>query len=140
VTQLRQLATPLPERFVERKPGGRGGDFVSHDVITQRLLAIVGPFDTDVRELIRDPDGTITGCLLALTCEVDGRPTTIVEVGDVEHAGNAENNGARAKLAASDAIKRCAMRLGVGLHLWSQDAYVLPAWLDRLEGAGDDAA
>jgi hypothetical protein len=25
----------------------------------------------------------------------------------------------------SDAVKRCAMRVGVGLHLWSQENYVL---------------
>jgi hypothetical protein len=29
------------------------------------------------------------------------------------------------KNAASDAIKRCAMRLGVGLSLWSQENYYL---------------
>lgn len=129
-TQLRKLATPLPEQFVDRKPGGRGGDYVSHDVITQRLLAIVGPFDLDVRQLITD-DGMVTGCLLALTCTVDGQSVTIVEVGEVEHADKKEHNGERAKLAVSDGIKRCAMRLGVALHLWSQEQYVLPQWLDK---------
>jgi hypothetical protein len=29
------------------------------------------------------------------------------------------------KDAMSDAYKRCAMRLGVGLHLWAQEHYYL---------------
>jgi len=29
------------------------------------------------------------------------------------------------KDAASDALKRCAMRAGLGLHLWSQKKYIL---------------
>ena len=33
---------------------------------------------------------------------------------------NWRTDGARLKDAVSDAIKRCAMAIGVGLHLWSQ--------------------
>jgi hypothetical protein len=34
-------------------------------------------------------------------------------------------------MATSDAYKRCAMRLGLGLHLWSKDGYYLSEGLER---------
>ena len=44
--------------------------------------------------------------------------------------GERMTNGARLKNAVSDAHKRCAMRVGLGLHLYAQDDYFL---LDQLE-------
>lgn len=138
-SQLRRLATPFPAQFVEKNPTGYG-HYVAHDVVTQRLLAILGPFGTSVVEVIRGTadkcDGeVITGVLLALHVEIDGRKVTVTEVGDCERPDNWKTDGARLKDAMSDAIKRCAMRLGVGLHLWSGDAYVLPQWLDKAESS-----
>jgi hypothetical protein len=34
-------------------------------------------------------------------------------------------------MAASDGLKRCAMRLGLGLHLWAGGNYFLDKWLTR---------
>ena len=62
----------------------------------------------------------VTGVVLALTVEIDGNLVTIEEVGDVEQPFNWKTDGARMKDAVSDAVKRCSMALGVGLHLWSQ--------------------
>jgi hypothetical protein len=59
---------------------------------------------------------------------------SITEVGDVERPG--DNNGSNLKNASSDALKRCAMRLGVGLHLWSQDNYYLDKALEKRQANG----
>ena len=55
-----------------------------------------------------------------MTVEIDGELVTVEEVGDVEQPFNWKSDGARLKDAVSDAVKRCAMAFGVGLHLWSQ--------------------
>jgi hypothetical protein len=129
VTQLSELAKQFTGKYVKTKPGGFAASYVEHGDITQRLLQVVGPFDFRVIELIRNPQGEVEGALASLTAEVDGRSVTVVEVGDVENPGS-KNNGARAKDAASDAIKRCAMRLGLGLHLWCADHYFLDKVLE----------
>jgi hypothetical protein len=139
MSQLAQLAKPFTGKYVKEKPGKFAASYVEHGDITQRLLQVVGPFDFQVLELIRNPSGEVEGCLASLSVEVDGRTVRVVEVGDVENPGG-KNNGARAKDAASDAIKRCAMRLGLGLHLWTQDHYFLDKALERSPAAGDREA
>ena len=62
----------------------------------------------------------ITGVVLALTVEIDRQLVTVEEAGDVEQPFNWNTDGARLKDAISDAVKRCAMAFGVGLHLWAQ--------------------
>jgi hypothetical protein len=141
---LTQLARPFPPGFIERKDGT---DYVAHHVVTQRLLSVVGPFDFELVEIIRGdvaevapiPNGKsrrarsgtpalhniAVGGVWRLTCEVDGRRVRIEEVGDVGDVHNWPHDGARLKDAASDALKRCAMRLGLGLHLWAQEHYFL---------------
>jgi hypothetical protein len=69
------------------------------------------------------PEGLIVGCVGTLSCEIDGRRVTVSEVGDV--ANPTEANGQNAQIASSQAFKRCAMRIGLGLHLWSGDRYFL---------------
>ena len=123
MTQLARLAKPFPDRDVERKPGGSGGDYVKHSTVTEKLLATVGPFSTRVDHIIYDGD-ILSGVVLTLTVTVDGRTVSVTEAGDNENP-TAKTNGARLKDCMSDAIKRCAMRVGVGLHLWSQDSYRL---------------
>jgi len=130
--QLEQLAKPFPQSLIERKPGKAGGDYVKHSVVAEKLLATVGPYDFRVVREIRDADTSqIVGVIGELTCTIDGRVTTIAEAGDCDNPGNWPHDGARVKNAASDAFKRCAMRLGCGLHLWSQDAYRLPRALAK---------
>ena len=141
---LTQLARRFPQGFIERKDGI---DYVAHHVVTQRLLSIVGPFDFELVEIIRGdvaaaapvPNGksrraragtsalhnVVVGGVWRLTCEVDGRRVRIEEIGDVGDVHNWPHDGARLKDAASDALKRCAMRLGLGLHLWAQEHYFL---------------
>jgi hypothetical protein len=141
---LVELSRPFPTDFVERKDGQ---DYVAHHVVNQRLLSIVGPFDFELVQVIRgdvaavapDPSarsrrgksGTpalhniVVGGIWRLTCSIDGRQVRVEEVGDVGDVHNWAHDGARLKDAASDALKRCSMRLGLGLHLWAQEHYFL---------------
>ena len=141
---LVELSRPFPTDFVERKDGQ---DYVAHHVVNQRLLSIVGPFDFELVQVIRGdvaevpPDASsrsrrgragtpalhnvVVGGIWRLTCTIDGRQVRVEEVGDVGDVHNWPHDGARLKDAASDALKRCAMRLGLGLHLWAQEHYFL---------------
>lgn len=142
--QLGELAKPFPEQLIERV---EGNDYVAHHIITQRLLSVVGPFDFKLVELVRgdvagippNPEGksprarqgrpALSGVVVAavyrLVCDVDGRRTEVEEIGECGDPHNWAHDGARLKDAASDALKRCAMRLGLGLHLWAQQHYFL---------------
>jgi hypothetical protein len=149
---LTKLAKPFPRDFRHVDPSSKAV-YVAHDTVTQWLLGIVGPFDFELVQVIRgdvaaiEPDpkassrrgkegraalaGVVVGGVWRLRCEVDDRDTVIEEVGDCEDPHNWPHDGARLKQTASDAIKRCAMRLGLGLHLWAgkdakgNDLYVL---------------
>jgi len=133
--QLYELARPFPEGLIRQKPGGKfQASYVEHSVVSQRLLEVVGPYDFAVDRIVTNPDGTVVGCTATLSCEIDGRRVTITEVGDVERPG--DNNGSALKNCASDALKRCAMRLGLGLHLWSQENYYLSSSLEKRRADG----
>lgn len=134
MNQLHDLAKPFPQALVKTKPGKFAADYVEHSVITQRLLEVVGPYTFTVDKPVTNPDGVVVGCLATLGCVIDGKFVRITEIGDVEHPGT--NNASNLKNAASDALKRCAMRLGLGLHLWAGDNYYLDRSLaKRIEEA-----
>ena len=124
-TQLERLARPIPAKYVKAPPKGKYGSYVPHEIITQILLGIVGPFDFKVEQVIYGPEGLVEGVTASMTCTIDGWPTTITEIGDCEQPTNWKTQGARMKDAASDALKRCAMRFGLGLHLWAGEDYFL---------------
>lgn len=129
-TDLYQLARPFPESMIEKKPGAKfQAAYVSHGAITSRLLEVLGPFDWSISRIITNADGVAVGCLGRLEVTVDGRPVVIEEVGDVEHPG--PNSASNLKNASSDALKRAAMRLGLGLHLWVGDHYYLDRALEK---------
>jgi hypothetical protein len=134
--QLYELSRPFPESLIKQKPGKFAASYVEHSVISQRLLEVVGPHSFTVDKPVTNPDGVVVGCLATLEVMVDGDFVTITEVGDVEHPGT--NNASNLKNAASDALKRCAMRLGVGLHLWSQDNYYLDKALAKRQPTDDE--
>ena len=127
--QLYELSRPFPSSLVKQKPGKFAASYVEHSVVSQRLLEVIGPHDFAIDRIVTSPDGVVQGCTATLTVEVDGRRVSVTEVGDVEHPG--QNNGSNLKNASSDALKRCAMRLGVGLHLWSQENYYLDKALEK---------
>ena len=127
---LYQLARPFPEAFIVKKPGGKfQADYVAHGVITARLLEVLGPFDWSIAKIITNADGIAVGCIGRLEATVDGRPVVIEELGDVEQVG--PNSATNLKHASSDALKRAAMRLGLGLHLWVGEHYYLDRALEK---------
>jgi hypothetical protein len=133
--QMYELSRPFPSSLVKQKPGKFAASYVEHSVVSQRLLEVVGPHDFAVDRIVTSPDGIVQGCTATLTVEVDGRRVSVTEVGDVEHPGT--NNGSNLKNASSDALKRCAMRLGIGLHLWSQENYYLDKALEKRRTQGE---
>lgn len=140
-SQLARLAKPFANHLVHTNPSG-GGSYVSHSAVTEKLLAVLGPYSWECVQVIRgdvagqapNPRGSsdrakagtpdlhdvVVGYIGRLTVIVDGRTVSIEEVGDCEQVHNWRNDGARLKDAMSDSLKRCAMRLGVGLSMWSQ--------------------
>lgn len=139
-SQLLKLATPIPKKYIGNN--GRNREAAEHTVVTQILLLAVGPYTFRIlRELYSVPKGSkdgekvLTGVIGQLRCKIDGEWVEIEEAGGVENALNQDGDGERAKHASSDALKRCAMRLGLGLHIWAQDHYFLFAKLkERTEG------
>lgn len=133
--QLTMLLHPFPSHLVTRKPGASGGDYVGHPIVEQRILDVLGPVDFEVKTIIRGdvPEkgakpaipNAVVGVVCRMTATIDGRVVAVEEAGDVENPHNPEQDGARLKNAMSDAYKRCAMRLGVGLHLWAGDDFYL---------------
>lgn len=136
---LYQLARRFPDSMIEKKPGGKfQADYIAHGVITARLLEVLGPFDWSIAKVITNAEGIAVGCVGRLEVSVDGRPVVIEEIGDVEHVG--PNSATNLKTASSDALKRAAMRLGLGLHLWVGEHYYLDRALEkRLSASESDA-
>lgn len=137
--QLQRLAEQFAPDQVKTKPGKGAAKYVGHAVIVQRLLEVLGGYSMEQVQLIRGyapeesnkngkipgRDDVVVGAIVTFKFHVDGRELTITEAGDVELPLQKANDGARAKDAVSDALKRAAMRIGVGLHLWSKDQYTL---------------
>lgn len=159
MNQLTQLARPFPSNLVHTNPSG-GGSYVAHDVVVQRLLQIVGPYSFRVVEVIRghvpaiapNPngksnrakegrpalEGAVVGVVAELAVSIDGREVVVQDAGDCEDPHNWPHDGARMKDAVSDAIKRCAMRLGCGVHLWAQGDFYLYDALTRAEAEAEE--
>ncbi len=148
VTQAQALAARIPAEFIKAPPQGKFGKYISHDDITQIALALVGPFDFEVTEVVRGfipewkkdgqvknperPHG-IVAALCRVTVDIDGRRTTVQETGEA-NSPDIHTDGSNLKSAGSDGIKRCFMRLGLGLELWVEQGgnpgtYYLPASL-----------
>jgi len=146
---LQELAKPFPQKYIHNNPTGFG-EYIQHSVIRQRLLSVLGPYEQRViqvfKEEMTDKQGktktVTTGVVLEMTFNIAGREVSVQEIGDVEQPFNWKTEGARMKDAVSDAVKRCAMAIGCGLHLWARhdgkSEYFLDQQLSKeLEGEGD---
>jgi|TARA_R110002051_G_scaffold247488_1_gene307041 hypothetical protein len=131
MSQLLKLSKPFHRKFIEQKGGSFKAEYVSHSTVTEFLLGILGTYSFEHVCWIQGDTG-LEGGIFRLTAEVDGKKVVIEEAGSVERPTPIA--GEKAKDIASDAIKRCAMRLGLGLHLWSQESYVLHQILSKKEG------
>ena len=125
--QLRALAKRLPDHLISQREVAQGfkADYVAHSTITEKLLATIGPFSWAL-EILEPVDG-LCYVIGTITARIDGELVTVSGIGDGDNLKDAE----------SDAIKRAAMRLGCGLHLWSRGDYNLDRVLEhRFSGGG----
>jgi hypothetical protein len=114
-----QLSEEFPAHVIQVKPGSNrkpATKYVSHGSCTKRLNAVCPGWSSRVVETYTyvNPAGLLVcaGVLLELT---------IPGAGSRQEFGTANqprNFGDDAKNAASDALKRAAMRFGVALDLW----------------------
>lgn len=137
MTQLAKLSKRMPKAYIGKND--KGMDAADHTVITQLLHVAVPGWSFEITQVLRSevaeksaksgtkyPGGMfVTGCIGRLTCSIDGTTVVIEEAGGVELAGMKDGDGERLKHAASDALKRCAMRIGLGLEIWAGDAYFM---------------
>ena len=117
--QLAKLTATFPKALVKPAPKGKYGDFIPHYVIEQRIISVVGPFSWELVEVLRNKNDLITAAVYRMTLTIDGREVRIEEPGDADNYN--KEDGFRLKVASSDAMKRCGMRLGIGTHLWCQN-------------------
>ena len=115
----KKLIKDFPKTVVKPAPKGKFGSYVPHHLYTQRLVDVVGgQYNFFVKEVLRDKDNAVVGAVCVLEIEGLGR---MEEVGDVDM--NALNRNITEseilKLAVSDGLKRCCMRFGIGLELWT---------------------
>jgi len=125
-TDMQALAKRAPAKYIQKKPGGFEADYISHSEIQQMLLAklSVPPSQRIVQVIYGGDNGTtVHGVILEVTYVIDEATVIIQEAGDCDRPQ--ANNGANLKNAVSSAVNRCAMRIGLGLELWSQQFYVL---------------
>ena len=122
-SKLLELLVPFPKDYIREKPGKAKASYVQHGVVRQRLLDVLGFYEWHIDREIYNSDGTLSGCIGTLTIFLDGKPLKVSGSGDVEH--DQGSNGANLKHAESDAFKRAAMNLGLGLHLWCGDEYFI---------------
>ena len=136
-TQLQSLAKRIPKSYIKTKPGGFAADYCSHADVQQMLIAKLGvPPSQEVTQIIRSADGQAQGVVVRMVVNIDGQTVVIDEVGECERPG--QNEGLNVKNAVSDAVKRCAMRIGLGLELWCQETYVLDKALATKEGDNNE--
>jgi len=144
-TLLQALAEPFPDKLIHDPPPGKYGRYIKHSDVTQRMLSIVGLHDFSVDVPVRgyapaittannewaSRDNAIVGVIASMTItDTTGIKHTITEVGTEDNPAmgtDAEN----LKNATSDAYKRCSMRFGLGLHMWSAESYFLSSQLAK---------
>jgi len=137
-TQI-QLSKPWNKSLVKSLNKGFGSiDYVEHTQVTQKLIALIPDLDIEIgryiHDTVEDVNGIrrrfVTGVEVRMSGTIDGHHIRRQEVGMCDKpffhadANKVHNNGQRAKEALSDAIKRCAMRLGVGIELYDTDNWL----------------
>jgi hypothetical protein len=103
-----ELRKPFPPEHISKLPASRGRpalDYVNHAIVTDRLLKYAGDWHLTVLERF-EWNGK---CYVRVALTIDH--VTREEYGEDSDP----------KTAISDALKRAAMRFGVGLDLWSKE-------------------
>ena len=114
----KKLTKPFSKDEVKPPPKGKFGSYVPHHLVTKRLNdQAYGQWSHTLKEIVRDSEGRVRGAVTTFTLFGVSHD----EIGDVDNIDVANNNteGELLKLCMSDALKRGAMRHGIGLHLWT---------------------
>jgi len=117
----KKLTKNFSKEVVQPPPPGKFGQYVPHHIYTQRLVDVLpGGYDFTF-DAERDKDGAIVGAKCRLYLK--DADQTIEEVGDVSATAlsSKKTESEILKLAVSDGLKRCCMRIGLGLELWTGD-------------------
>jgi hypothetical protein len=119
--RIKRLSEPFDARFIQQKPGpgGRRMDFVSHGTVTKRLNERAPGWSSRIVASGVDVTQSPKGGLLYtadVTLELTVAGVTRAELGTNNQP--VADRGQALKSAASDALKRAAMRFGVALDLW----------------------
>jgi hypothetical protein len=121
------LTKTFSKNEILEAPKGKFGKYVPHHLITKRLNEVMHDGWTfEILREIKDKNGRCSGVVARMT--IDGLGFRD-EIGDTNIQQDSRNTDSELiKLATSDAIKRCAMRFGIGLHLWTGDIPEEEAW------------
>lgn len=114
----KKLTKPFSKDEVKPAPKGKFGSYVPHHLVTKRLNEhAYGQWSHTLKEVVRDSSGSVRAVITTFTLFGVSHD----EVGDVDNNDVKNNNteGELLKLCMSDALKRGAMRHGIGLHLWT---------------------
>lgn len=134
---LISLVKPFPANLIHSKGGSYSADYVSHAVVEQRMIAALGyPPDFRLREVVKDSSGEMVGVICQMQALIGQRVVSVEEAGDADPGQGPD--ASPLKNAMSDAYKRCALRLGVGLHLWAGEDFTLYKIMQASEKAQDD--
>ena len=137
-TQI-ELSKAWNKSFVKQLKMSYGSiDYVEHTQVTQKLIALIPDvqmkLESYVYDKVEDEHGIrrkfLTGVVYTISGTIDGEFRSVTEAGMCDKPFFAEgnrkvsNNGERLKECISDAIKRCAMRLGVGIELYDTQSWL----------------
>ena len=128
-TQLARLSKVWQGKYVKSREmgGGRKESYVPHSSVSERLLQVCGPYDWDFDVIYSE--NVPVAVKGKLTVDVDGKTVTVAGSGTPQNTS--ESVGEQIKKMESDAFKRAASKVGVALHLWSQDNYFLDKVLSK---------
>ena len=115
--KIKAITKPFSKDEIKKAPKGKFGDYVPHHLVTARLNKYAfGEWSHTLKEVIRNHKGEVRAVVTTFTLWGVSHD----EVGDVDNNAVNNNNteGELLKLCMSDALKRGAMRHGIGLHLW----------------------
>jgi len=127
-SQILRLAKKFPSQLIKTiKKGNHQEDYINHAVIAQRLLQVLGAYSWSWEVVYEE--GKVVCVRGTLTTTVDGKEVSVSGAGTETFSG--DSTGEKIKKMESDAFKRAASRLGVGLHLWAQQQYFLDVQLAK---------
>ena len=114
----KELTKPFSKDEVKPAPRGKFGSYVPHHLVTKRLNKFAyGDWSHVLKEIVRNKDNSVRAVVTTFTLFGVAHD----EIGDVDNndVNNNNTDGELLKLCMSDALKRGAMRHGIGLHLWT---------------------